>query len=141
MLQAHGIDHLVIPTRDYCFAPSLNNICHAVNFIHSKHSLHHPFPALDHVEQYQLFYHLAEICLQMSGMWLFNSHYIQKKKKNLNFLPGDVSYEYLSFLMSLSCRKCVLWKNYICSLQSRTGTQHYCCNMLPGQFPAKEKFF
>ncbi|XP_065623196.1 phosphatidylglycerophosphate phosphatase PTPMT1-like [Quercus suber] len=36
--QAHGIDHLVIPTRDYCFAPSLNDICHAVNFIHENAS-------------------------------------------------------------------------------------------------------
>lgn len=35
---AHGIDHLVIPTRDYCFAPSLNDICHAVNFIHENAS-------------------------------------------------------------------------------------------------------
>ncbi|CAL0312299.1 unnamed protein product [Lupinus luteus] len=33
---AHGIDHLVIPTRDYCFAPSLRDICHAVNFIHAN---------------------------------------------------------------------------------------------------------
>lgn len=33
---AHGIDHLVIPTRDYCFAPSLHNICRAVDFIHKN---------------------------------------------------------------------------------------------------------
>lgn len=32
----HGIDHLVIPTRDYCFAPSLNDIQHAVDFIHKN---------------------------------------------------------------------------------------------------------
>ncbi|KAG2676344.1 hypothetical protein I3843_12G048800 [Carya illinoinensis] len=34
----HGIDHLVIPTRDYCFAPSLNDIHHAVEFIHENAS-------------------------------------------------------------------------------------------------------
>ncbi|KAJ1394073.1 Tyrosine specific protein phosphatases domain [Sesbania bispinosa] len=33
---AHGIDHLVIPTRDYCFAPSLHNIHRAVDFIHEN---------------------------------------------------------------------------------------------------------
>ena len=37
--QAHGIDHLVIPTRDYCFAPSLNDLCRAVEFIHGKYFL------------------------------------------------------------------------------------------------------
>ncbi|KAK7262150.1 hypothetical protein RJT34_29711 [Clitoria ternatea] len=33
---AHGIDHLVIPTRDYCFAPSLHDIRCAVDFIHKN---------------------------------------------------------------------------------------------------------
>lgn len=33
--QAHGIDHLVIPTRDYLFAPSIVDINQAVQFIHS----------------------------------------------------------------------------------------------------------
>ncbi|KAL6985925.1 Phosphoric monoester hydrolase [Sarracenia purpurea var. burkii] len=28
--KAHGISHLVLPTRDYLFAPSLNDICQAV---------------------------------------------------------------------------------------------------------------
>ncbi|KAL7182703.1 hypothetical protein ACSBR1_041398 [Camellia fascicularis] len=32
--EAHGIDHLVLPTRDYLFAPSLSDICQAVDFIH-----------------------------------------------------------------------------------------------------------
>ncbi|KAJ8444355.1 hypothetical protein Cgig2_019913 [Carnegiea gigantea] len=36
LYQAHDINHLVLPTRDYLFAPSLNDICQAVNFIHSK---------------------------------------------------------------------------------------------------------
>ncbi|EEF30917.1 phosphatidylglycerophosphate phosphatase PTPMT1 [Ricinus communis] len=36
LYQAHGIDHLVIPTRDYCFAPSLSDICLAVDFIHEN---------------------------------------------------------------------------------------------------------
>ncbi|GER34063.1 dual specificity protein phosphatase family protein [Striga asiatica] len=31
---AHGIDHLVIPTRDYLFAPSFSDIDLAVDFIH-----------------------------------------------------------------------------------------------------------
>lgn len=35
-LQSHGIDHLVIPTRDYMFAPSLKDINQAIDFIHSK---------------------------------------------------------------------------------------------------------
>ncbi|KAK3165386.1 hypothetical protein QOZ80_1AG0032530 [Eleusine coracana subsp. coracana] len=34
LYQAHGIDHLVIPTRDYMFAPSLEDICRAIDFIH-----------------------------------------------------------------------------------------------------------
>lgn len=34
LLQAHGIDHLVIPTRDYLFAPSFVDISRAVQFIH-----------------------------------------------------------------------------------------------------------
>lgn len=32
--QAHGIEHLVIPTRDYLFAPSFADISRAVQFIH-----------------------------------------------------------------------------------------------------------
>ncbi|ONK73471.1 uncharacterized protein A4U43_C04F31900 [Asparagus officinalis] len=35
---AHEIEHLVIPTRDYCFAPSLADICKAVDFIHNNGS-------------------------------------------------------------------------------------------------------
>lgn len=35
LFQAHGIDHLVIPTRDYLFAPSFVDINRAVQFIHS----------------------------------------------------------------------------------------------------------
>lgn len=34
----HGINHLVIPTRDYCFAPSLSDTCRAVDFIHENAS-------------------------------------------------------------------------------------------------------
>ncbi|AQK87801.1 Dual-specificity protein-like phosphatase 4 [Zea mays] len=34
LYQAHGINHLKIPTRDYLFAPSLEHICRAVDFIH-----------------------------------------------------------------------------------------------------------
>ncbi|XP_027334767.1 putative dual specificity protein phosphatase DSP8 [Abrus precatorius] len=36
LYHAHGIDHLVIPTRDYCFAPSLHDIHRAVDFIHEN---------------------------------------------------------------------------------------------------------
>ncbi|RDX99395.1 putative dual specificity protein phosphatase DSP8, partial [Mucuna pruriens] len=36
LYDAHGIDHLVIPTRDYCFAPSLHDIRRAVDFIHEN---------------------------------------------------------------------------------------------------------
>lgn len=32
----HGIEHLLIPTRDYLFAPSHGDICQAVEFIHSN---------------------------------------------------------------------------------------------------------
>lgn len=35
---AHGIEHLVIPTRDYLFAPSFVDIKRAVNFIHRNAS-------------------------------------------------------------------------------------------------------
>ncbi|XP_008799768.2 phosphatidylglycerophosphate phosphatase PTPMT1-like [Phoenix dactylifera] len=38
LYQAHGIDHLVIPTRDYLFAPSLVDISRAVDFIHRNAS-------------------------------------------------------------------------------------------------------
>ncbi|KAK4280963.1 hypothetical protein QN277_012513 [Acacia crassicarpa] len=36
LYQAHEIDHLVIPTRDYLFAPSLEDISRAVQFIHQN---------------------------------------------------------------------------------------------------------
>ncbi|KAL1543341.1 phosphatidylglycerophosphate phosphatase PTPMT2-like [Salvia divinorum] len=32
----HGIQHLLIPTRDYLFAPSQRDICQAVEFIHGN---------------------------------------------------------------------------------------------------------
>jgi len=38
LYHSHGIDHLVIPTRDYLFAPSLGDICQAVDFIHKNAS-------------------------------------------------------------------------------------------------------
>lgn len=34
----HDIDHLVIPTRDYLFAPTYGDICQAVDFIHGNAS-------------------------------------------------------------------------------------------------------
>ncbi|CAH8384311.1 unnamed protein product [Eruca vesicaria subsp. sativa] len=37
--KSYCIDHLVIATRDYCFAPSMEAICQAVDFIHSNASL------------------------------------------------------------------------------------------------------
>ncbi|KAF7819742.1 putative dual specificity protein phosphatase DSP8 [Senna tora] len=36
LYHAHGIDHLVIPTRDYLFAPSFVDISRAVQFIHQN---------------------------------------------------------------------------------------------------------
>ncbi|XP_010275392.1 PREDICTED: putative dual specificity protein phosphatase DSP8 [Nelumbo nucifera] len=38
LYHAHGIEHLVIPTRDYLFAPSFGDICKAVDFIHKNAS-------------------------------------------------------------------------------------------------------
>ncbi|XP_028084168.1 putative dual specificity protein phosphatase DSP8 [Camellia sinensis] len=38
LYHAHGIDHLVIPTRDYLFAPSTVDINRAVDFIHKNAS-------------------------------------------------------------------------------------------------------
>lgn len=38
LYEAHGIDHLVIPTRDYLFAPSVVDISRAVDFIHRNAS-------------------------------------------------------------------------------------------------------
>ncbi|XP_042447478.1 phosphatidylglycerophosphate phosphatase PTPMT2-like [Zingiber officinale] len=38
LYKTHGIDHLVIPTRDYLFAPSPVDIRRAVDFIHSNAS-------------------------------------------------------------------------------------------------------
>ncbi|XVF79782.1 hypothetical protein PTKIN_Ptkin15bG0017100 [Pterospermum kingtungense] len=39
LYHAHNIDHLMIPTRDYLFAPSFADICQAVDFIHENASL------------------------------------------------------------------------------------------------------
>ncbi|KAE8670969.1 putative dual specificity protein phosphatase DSP8 [Hibiscus syriacus] len=39
LYHAHDIDHLVIPTRDYLFAPSFVDICQAVCFIHENSSV------------------------------------------------------------------------------------------------------
>ncbi|KAJ4832761.1 hypothetical protein Tsubulata_019805 [Turnera subulata] len=36
LYRAHGIEHLVIPTRDYLFAPSFVDISRAVDFIHKN---------------------------------------------------------------------------------------------------------
>lgn len=38
LYHAHGIDHLVIPTRDYLFAPSFIDIDRAVDFIYRNSS-------------------------------------------------------------------------------------------------------
>ncbi|KAI8023280.1 putative dual specificity protein phosphatase DSP8 [Camellia lanceoleosa] len=38
LYHAHGIDHLVLPTRDYLFAPSFVDISKAVDFIHKNAS-------------------------------------------------------------------------------------------------------
>ncbi|KAG0480679.1 hypothetical protein HPP92_011537 [Vanilla planifolia] len=40
LYKAHGIDHLVIPTRDYLFAPSLVDISKALHFIYRNASCH-----------------------------------------------------------------------------------------------------
>ncbi|CAN8285085.1 unnamed protein product [Cochlearia groenlandica] len=39
LYKSYCIDHLVIATRDYCFAPSMDAICRAVDFIHRNASL------------------------------------------------------------------------------------------------------
>ncbi|KAK5783369.1 phosphatidylglycerophosphate phosphatase PTPMT2-like [Gossypium arboreum] len=39
LYHAHNIHHLVIPTRDYLFAPSFADICQAVDFIHENASV------------------------------------------------------------------------------------------------------
>lgn len=39
LYHAHDIIHLVIPTRDYLFAPTFADICQAVDFIHENASL------------------------------------------------------------------------------------------------------
>lgn len=38
LYHAYGIEHLVLPTRDYLFAPSFGDICRAVDFIHKNAS-------------------------------------------------------------------------------------------------------
>ncbi|PWZ31720.1 putative dual specificity protein phosphatase DSP8 [Zea mays] len=59
LYQANEIEHLVIPTRDYLFAPSLEDISQAIDFIHRMHGQLNfdvikyrnmtPEAALDHV--------------------------------------------------------------------------------------------
>ncbi|WZZ39869.1 hypothetical protein YC2023_036128 [Brassica napus] len=39
LYKSYCIDHLVIATRDYCFAPAMEAICQAVDFIHRNASL------------------------------------------------------------------------------------------------------
>ncbi|CAN7061956.1 hypothetical protein IGI04_016627 [Brassica rapa subsp. trilocularis] len=39
LYKSYCIDHLVIATRDYCYAPSMEAICQAVDFIHRNASL------------------------------------------------------------------------------------------------------
>ncbi|CAF1815596.1 unnamed protein product [Brassica oleracea var. botrytis] len=39
LYKSYCIDHLVIATRDYCFAPSMEAVCQAVEFIHRNASL------------------------------------------------------------------------------------------------------
>uniref|UniRef100_A0A0E0BDT3 phosphatidylglycerophosphatase n=1 Tax=Oryza glumipatula TaxID=40148 RepID=A0A0E0BDT3_9ORYZ len=34
LYEAHGIENLVLPTRDYLYAPSFENLCRAADFIH-----------------------------------------------------------------------------------------------------------
>ncbi|CAB4278376.1 unnamed protein product [Prunus armeniaca] len=41
LYHCHGINRLVIPTRDYCFAPSLNDTCCAADFIHDTNDMSH----------------------------------------------------------------------------------------------------
>ncbi|TVU33263.1 hypothetical protein EJB05_25054, partial [Eragrostis curvula] len=36
---AHGIENLVLPTRDYLYAPLIKDLCKAADFIHSKNLL------------------------------------------------------------------------------------------------------
>ncbi|CAM0956190.1 unnamed protein product [Alopecurus aequalis] len=38
LYEAHGIENLVLPTRDYLYAPSFDNLCKAVDFIHRNAS-------------------------------------------------------------------------------------------------------
>ncbi|TVU31671.1 hypothetical protein EJB05_23369 [Eragrostis curvula] len=35
LYEAHGIENLVLPTRDYLYAPSIKDLCKAADFIHS----------------------------------------------------------------------------------------------------------
>ncbi|XP_062200798.1 phosphatidylglycerophosphate phosphatase PTPMT1-like isoform X2 [Phragmites australis] len=38
LYEAHGIDNLVLPTRDYLYAPSFVNLCEAADFVHRNAS-------------------------------------------------------------------------------------------------------
>lgn len=38
LYEAHGIENLVLPTRDYLYAPSFDNLCKAADFIHRNAS-------------------------------------------------------------------------------------------------------
>lgn len=66
--QAHCIDHLVIPTRDYCFAPSLGDICRAVDFICGKR-----YMQFDGIFESELCFpslSLQDGCLCMYNIWV-----------------------------------------------------------------------
>ncbi|TVU34631.1 hypothetical protein EJB05_16472 [Eragrostis curvula] len=36
VMEAHGIENLVLPTRDYLYAPLIKDLCKATDFIHNK---------------------------------------------------------------------------------------------------------
>ncbi|TXG48641.1 hypothetical protein EZV62_024516 [Acer yangbiense] len=84
--QAHSIDHLVIPTRDYCLAPVFSDICQAVHFMHApmlrivsyyvQHKQMTPDEAYEHVRSIR-----PRVILAPAQWQAFHEYYLVRVKK------------------------------------------------------------
>ncbi|CAL5441953.1 unnamed protein product [Camellia sinensis] len=85
LYQAHGINHLVLPTRDYLFASSLSDICQAVDFIHVlQHKQMMPDAAYSYVKS------IRPRVLLASSQWQAVQEFYHHKVK-MAYYPSDMA--------------------------------------------------
>ncbi|KAK6157942.1 hypothetical protein DH2020_005256 [Rehmannia glutinosa] len=104
LYEAHGIQHLVLPTRDYLFAPSLSDICEAVDFIHGKDCL--KLSASTSVLLFDLSFSLIPL-LPSGSMFKTASHVIRVKYRQM--MP-DVAYNYVKSIRPRVLLASAQWK-------------------------------